>query len=308
MPKATRKPLKKTPPKGGEVHERMRKASKPNRRSKKPTDQRMREATRPPRRRTMTDNAQQGNNLSASAQGAPKPTGDKPEGLERGKLSQGAPRAIGAPRTTENAEDQQNSARAAFQGDHPQRSAAVRERARGDREQRGAGTGEEANVTRLRSLIEWPPAPLTHAQHVEELLEIAQENEDFNAAANEEATAVTRNAMTLVGRATYPLGDPALENESREGVLKDYRDAHDPGMKRERLLGEMEARAARDRKQEKEMYEEGPESRDARTDIPRDQVRARAAGDVGKETQAEQKERQERESKGLQEKREHATK
>jgi hypothetical protein len=249
----------------------------------------------------MTDNAQQGNNLSASAQGAPKPTGDKPEGTERGKLSQGAPRAIGAPRTKQSEEEARASGRAAFQGDHPQRSAMVREKARGEAEQRGAGTGEEANVTRMRSLVEWPPAPLTHAEHVEELLEIAQENEDYNAQANEEATAVNRNAMTLVGRAAYPLGDPKLEQESRDQVLNDYRNSHNPSLKRDRLLGEMEARAARDHKQEKRMYEEGPDSRDARTDIPKDEVRARASGDRRQEDQAEEKSRHEREGRGIQE-------
>jgi hypothetical protein len=216
----------------------------------------------------MTDNAQQGNNMSSSAQGAPKPTGDKPQGTEAGRVSQGAPRtdqreagraAIGAPRAKKEDEENDdptlgNTAVAAFYGDHPQRSAAARERARGDAEQRGAGSGENANATRGRSLIDWPPTPLTHAEHVEELLEMAQENEDYNARVNEEQVAVVRNESQLIGRALYPIGDPKLEEQSRADAVEDYRHSHDRNWKMERLRGEMEARASRDRKQEEEMY------------------------------------------------------
>jgi hypothetical protein len=220
----------------------------------------------------MTDTAQRGNNLPSSAQGAPKPNGDKPKGTEAGHLSQGAPRtdagqkpAIGAARTkTEDGTVGASTARAAFQGDHPQRSAAVREGARGEVEQRGAGSGEDAKFTRTRSLVEWPPEPLTHAEHVEELLEIAQENEDYNNRVNKEQTAITRDALTRIGSAAFPLGDPKLEQESRDKVLEDYKRERDPATRRERLKGEMEARAARDRKQEEQMYgmKQEPDARD----------------------------------------------
>jgi hypothetical protein len=208
----------------------------------------------------MTDNAQQGNNLSSSAQGAPKPTGDKPEGTEAGELTQGAARkagtggrAIGAPRTSETDPSKQgaSSARAAFQGDHPQRSSAVRERVR---DPRGAGSGENANATRGRNLVDWPPEPMTHAEHVEELLEIAQENEDYNKAVNEAQTAVTAEALGRVGFATYPLGDPKLEEESRQQVLDEFVRANDPKARAKTLDGEMEARAKRDQIQAEKMY------------------------------------------------------
>jgi hypothetical protein len=201
MPKAPPKPLKKKPPKDGEVHERMRQASKPNKRSKKPTDQRMREASRPQRRRKMTDQAQQGNNQSASAQGAPRPTGNKAPGTE----------------------------------------------------QRGAGSGADANATRTRSLVDWPPPPKTHAEHVEELLEQAQINEDYNNAVNEAQTAVAAGAREVIGDSVYPL-DAKGEEESRAQVLEDFKNENDPAEKKKRLKGEMDARAKRDKAQADAMY------------------------------------------------------
>jgi len=152
----------------------------------------------------MTDNAQQGNNMSASAQGAPKPIGNKPPGTEA----------------------------------RPE-----------PKERRGAGSGADANRTRERNLVDWPPEPKTHAEHVEELLQQAQDNEDYNAEVNAAQTDVARNAIELVGHATYPLSDPKLEQESREQVLDEYKTANDPAARKERLKGEMDARAKRDRKQ-----------------------------------------------------------
>ena len=244
----------------------------------------------------MTDQAQQGNNMSASAQGAPKPTGDKPRGTESERLSQGAPRAgvgagssgasgraIGAPRTREPEDTGPgSSARAAFYGDHPQRSASAREAAR--EEPRGAGSGEDAKFARARSIIDWPPKPISHAQHVEELLEIAQENEDHNNRVNEEQTSIVREAAERIGFATYPLGDPQLEEESRNQVLDDYKKANDPVNRRERLQGEMDARAARDRKQVKDRYGDEAGAVERNTDIStrraaeKDSIQSRARG------------------------------
>jgi hypothetical protein len=205
MPKAAPKPIKKktppprakkTPPRDGKVHERMRQASKPNKRSKKPEEQRMREASRPQRRRTMTDNAQQGNNMSASAQGAPV-VGNKP----------------------------------------PAR-----------KEPRGAGRGEEANATRGVSLVDWPPEPKSHRQHVEELLQQAQDNEDYNLDVNEAMTETAAAATELMSKTANPL-DAEGEEKSRAEVLQQYKDENDPAERKKRLEGEMKARAERDKKQ-----------------------------------------------------------
>jgi hypothetical protein len=148
----------------------------------------------------MTDNAQQGNNMSSSAQGAPKPTGNKPQGTE-----------------------------------------AVR----------GAGSGKDANTTRERNLVDWPPPVKSHGDHVDELLEQAQDNEDYNRDVNEEQTRLTKEIRDRIG---HPQGDPLNDEEERERVKQQFIDENDPAKKKERLKGEMDARAKRDKAQAEHMY------------------------------------------------------
>jgi hypothetical protein len=146
----------------------------------------------------------------------------------------------------------------AQQGNNPP-SPSTQQKTQGNRPQgsaqpRGAGSGASANATRSRNLVDWPPPIKTHAEHVEELEEQAQENEDYNKAVNDAQTNVVKNAMEIVGHPTYPLSDPELESESRQQVLEDYLAANDPAKKKERLKGEMDARAKRDKAQADAMY------------------------------------------------------
>jgi hypothetical protein len=210
----------------------------------------------------MTDNAQQGNNLSSSAQGAPKPTGDKPRGTEADKAAQQGTKteahSIQRDAATEEAVRTGKFGVTRSQLSDTDDTHSEGEKKRGDR--RGAGSGDNATETRSRSLVEWPPEPLSHEEHVELLLEMAQENEDHNLAANREAIAANKTAQALIG---LPQGDPINNVNERERVLKEYHDANDPALRRERLKGEMEARARRDNLQVQEMYgdEAGKEKR-----------------------------------------------
>lgn len=198
----------------------------------------------------MTDNAQQLNNKSASAQGAPPPYRDKqprktlkeraqPGRFERGERSEGDERNLGDRDLDINLANQ-----------HPQRVTIPK------REPRGAGSGEEANETRGRTLVEWPGPTMSHEEHVDELLTIAQLNEDHNNAMNR--AVFERGERTLDLLANPPNradGEEQSTPDAYEAARLAYEDS-DPFKRADTIEGEMEARAERDRKQAEEMYGE----------------------------------------------------
>ena len=109
---------------------------------------------------------------------------------------------------------------------------------------RGAGNGDKAAATRTRNIIDWPPEPKTHAEHVEELLTVSQDNEDFN---NEMNALQVENVKRLKDVLSYPQGDPIADDEQRKQSREAYLASSDPEKRRAALKGEMDARAKRDR-------------------------------------------------------------
>lgn len=191
----------------------------------------------------MTDNAQQANNKSASAQGAPPPQGDKePKASLRDKENA----------TVKGRGHLQLDPRLANQ--HPQRITIPK------KEPRGAGSGEDAVATRGRSIIAWPGPTMSHEEHVEELLTIAQVNEDFN---NEQNARVFERAERINGLlAGEPVNDDPKDdhknkNQSTPDAYESARlsyEASDPLKRLDNIKGEMEARRKRDQKQVEERY------------------------------------------------------
>lgn len=108
---------------------------------------------------------------------------------------------------------------------------------------RGAGTGEKANANRSRNIVDWPPVPKSHEEHVEELEAQAQEDADFNNEMNAIQTEQATKLRDLVGR---PQGDPADADEQRAQVREAFI-RNDPEKRRAALKGEMDARAKRDK-------------------------------------------------------------
>lgn len=194
----------------------------------------------------MTDNAQQLNNKSASAQGAPPPHGDKEpkaalkERAEPGRFEDAKARrpARGNLQLDTNLTNQ-----------HPQRITVPK------KEPRGAGTGDEANATRGRSLVEWPGPTMSHEEHVDELLTIAQVNEDFNNEQN--ARVFERGERTLDLLAGKVPDDKDGEAQSTPDAYESARlsyEASDPLKRIDTIKGEIEARKKRDAKRVEEMY------------------------------------------------------
>jgi hypothetical protein len=205
----------------------------------------------------MTDNAQQLNNKSASAQGAPPPQGDKEpkaslkDKAQPGKFERG--------RHTKKGDEEKSETRKRLESgelnpqlanQHPQRITVPK------KEPRGSGTGEEANATRGRSLVDWPGPTMSHEEHVEELLTIAQVNEDFNNEMNRAVFDLSQRTLDLLADPPNPAdGEEQSTPDAYEAARLSY-EASDPFKRAETIDGEMEARAARDRKQEEEMYGE----------------------------------------------------
>ena len=206
----------------------------------------------------MTDNAQQLNNKSASAQGAPPPQGNKEPKESLKEKAQPGKFEHGRKGSKKGDEDKSETRKRLESGEldpqlanqHPQRITVPK------KEPRGAGSGEEANATRGRSLIDWPGPAMSHEEHVEELLTIAQVNEDFN---NEMNRAVyDRSQKTLDLLADPPNiadGEAQSTPDAYEAARLAY-EGSDPFKRAETIRGEMDARAARDRKQVEEMYGE----------------------------------------------------
>lgn len=196
---------------------------------------------------TMTDNAQQLNNKSASAQGAPPPYRDKqPKGTLREKAQ---------PRMSDRRGDKDRDDNREFDtnlvNQHPQRITRPKD------EPRGAGSGEEANETRGRTLVTWPGPTMSHEEHVEELLTIAQLNEDFNNEMNAKVYERGERTLDLLAnpRGNRADGEEQSTPDAYEASRLAFEDA-DPFKRADTIGGEMEARAARDKKQVEEMYGE----------------------------------------------------
>lgn len=109
---------------------------------------------------------------------------------------------------------------------------------------RGAGSGESANASRSRNIIDWPPEPKSHEDHVAELLQQAQDNEDYN---NEINAIQTEQLAKLKETLGFPQGDPADADEQRKEAKEAYLASVDPKKKEAALKGEMKARAEREK-------------------------------------------------------------
>lgn len=111
---------------------------------------------------------------------------------------------------------------------------------------RGAGSGEKANATRSRNIVDWPPEPKSHEEHVDELETEAQAQADYNAELN---AIQTKQAADLKEAIGFPQGDPSDADDQREAAKEAFLNASDPEKKKAALKGEMDARAKRDKAQ-----------------------------------------------------------
>jgi hypothetical protein len=111
---------------------------------------------------------------------------------------------------------------------------------------RGAGSGAKATATRSRNIVDWPPEPKSHEEHVDELEQEAQAQADHNAEVN---AIQTKLVAAFKDKISFPQGDPADPDEQRKTAREAFLDVNDPEKKKAALKGEMEARAKRDRAQ-----------------------------------------------------------
>ena len=111
---------------------------------------------------------------------------------------------------------------------------------------RGAGSGEKANATRSRNIVDWPPQPEAHADAVEKL----DAERDAQAFYNDEMNKLqTEQVAALKDKIGFPQGEPATPEEQRKAAMDAFVNATDPKKKEAALKGEMEARAKRDKAQ-----------------------------------------------------------
>lgn len=107
-------------------------------------------------------------------------------------------------------------------------------------------TGEEANATRSRNIVDWPPPLKTHAEHVAELEEEAQKQEDFN----NEQNAIQTDIQAPFREVMLRTGDPLNADEERDKAMEQFKaeiDLQDRA-KEAAVKGERAgARATRDR-------------------------------------------------------------
>ena len=222
----------------------------------------------------MTDNAQQLNNKSASAQGAPPPYRDKePRASLKRKAQPG--RFSGDERSEGGGSLEDRDIDTNLANQHPQRITVPK------KEPRGAGSGEEANETRGRSLVNWPGPAMSHEEHVDELLTIAQINEDFNNDMNRAVYDRGERTLDLLAnpRGNRADGEEQSTPDAYEAARLAYEDS-DPFRRADTIEGEINARAARDRKQEEEQYGDQLDSKDEPDDrSPLAQVQAGATRD-----------------------------
>jgi hypothetical protein len=120
---------------------------------------------------------------------------------------------------------------------------------------RGAGSGEKANATRDRNIVDWPPEPKAHSERVEELEAERDAQADYN---SEMADMQMKQAADLKEKLGFPQGDPATAEEQREAAKETFENSTDPAKKKAALKGEMDARAKRDRAQVAAAQGQGP--------------------------------------------------
>lgn len=103
---------------------------------------------------------------------------------------------------------------------------------------RGAGTGEKANIKRRFSD---PVAVVkSHAEHVEELEAIAEENAEFNNEMNQIQTEINNKVQPLLDN---PRGEPLEAAEMRAAARESFLLTNDPEKKAAAVKGQMAARA-----------------------------------------------------------------
>lgn len=108
---------------------------------------------------------------------------------------------------------------------------------------RGAGSGEKANATRSRNIVDWPPEPKSHSEHVEELEAERDAQAEFNAEmADMQQKQAADFTEKVKANAAASDGD-----EQREAAREAAAAANDPKKKEAALKGEMDARAKREK-------------------------------------------------------------
>lgn len=109
---------------------------------------------------------------------------------------------------------------------------------------RGAGSGQKANDTRDRNIVDWPPEPKPHQEKVEEL----ETEADAQAAYNSEMNELQTEEQKRINEARLALlTNPENADEAREVAKEQYVAFSDPKKREAALKGEMTARAKRDK-------------------------------------------------------------
>lgn len=108
---------------------------------------------------------------------------------------------------------------------------------------RGAGSGDKANATRSRNIVDWPPPAEPRSETVDRLVAESEAQADFN---TEMADKQAEQAKAITEKILKP-SDPADADKQRDDAMKAYEDSSDPKKKEARLKGEMDARAKRDK-------------------------------------------------------------
>jgi hypothetical protein len=104
---------------------------------------------------------------------------------------------------------------------------------------RGAGTGEQANIKRRFS----DPAAViqSHKEHVEELVAVAEENENFNNEMNELQTDLGNKFAKV--QAAMQQGDPLNDDDERTRAREAYINEADPDKRGAIIKAQRAARA-----------------------------------------------------------------
>ena len=84
---------------------------------------------------------------------------------------------------------------------------------------RQMSTGEEATATRSRNIVDWPPPLKTHAEHVAELEDEAQKQEDFN----NEQNAMQTEMLEPFREAILRVGDPSNADDARASAMEQFK-------------------------------------------------------------------------------------
>jgi hypothetical protein len=111
------------------------------------------------------------------------------------------------------------------------------------REQRGAGSGAKATVTRERSIIDWPPPLKTHSEHVAELEAEAEAQAEYNTKIADMLIVNAERMIDIIGFPQTPEDNDAVREESLAVAQAEL----DPKAKEAALKNEMAAREKREK-------------------------------------------------------------